>query len=164
MKIKTKILNLTLTIICLLLVFGLAKLWAAEPIDYQICGLPSVVCPFEACLPIESYKTHQRAEFEQKTGYSVEDVKQIIAVVANQEGVDPDLMIRIAFCESSFRPFIVGEVNSDDRGLYQLSRTYHPEVSDEQAFDPWWSARWTANEIKNGNLWEWSASFECWAK
>lgn len=69
----------------------------------------------------------------------------IIRKVANEKGfTEIDKLIRLAECESTFNP-ACGELNnpecinpknaSYDRGWFQISRKWHPEVSDECAFD-----------------------------
>jgi len=89
-------------------------------------------------------------------------VIETIKRVAKEEGVDPNLLISIAKCESSLRPRARGMVDKRDRGLYQISSLHNPEVSDECAFDVECSTRWVARQIKSGNLWKWKASSKCW--
>lgn len=45
--------------------------------------------------------------------------------------------------------------NGHDRGLVQISREYHPEISDYEAFDPDFALAWAAERIKNGHIDEW---------
>jgi hypothetical protein len=89
-------------------------------------------------------------------------IVETIKRVAKEEGVDPNLLIAIAKCESSLRPGARGRVDKRDRGLYQISSLHNPEVSDECAFDVECSTRWVARQIKSGNLWKWKASSKCW--
>ena len=42
-----------------------------------------------------------------------------------------------------------------DRGIVQISRKYHPEVSDECAFDPDCALDWAAMRISKGYCYEW---------
>lgn len=72
-------------------------------------------------------------------------VEQLIRNVAERVGFgDVDGLIKIAKCESSLKPecgmlnhpaCINAHNNSFDRGYFQISRRWHPEVSDEDAFD-----------------------------
>ena len=89
-------------------------------------------------------------------------IVETIKRVAKEEGVDPNLLIAIARCESSLRPGARGIVDKRDRGLYQISSLHNPEVSDECAFNVECSTRWVAGQIKSGNLWKWKASSKCW--
>ncbi len=52
----------------------------------------------------------------------------------------------VMFCESRYDAAIVGEVDSGDRGLWQINRRYWPDVSDAQAFDPVFSMHWAAQQ------------------
>jgi hypothetical protein len=69
----------------------------------------------------------------------------VIRKIAEGMGfTEADRLIRLAGCESTFNP-ACGELNnpdcinpkngSYDRGWFQISRKWHPEVSDECAFD-----------------------------
>lgn len=49
--------------------------------------------------------------------------------------------------ESGFDPAAVGYVDPRDRGLAQINSFWHPEISDEQAFDPAFSIPWAANYL-----------------
>ena len=44
---------------------------------------------------------------------------------------------------------------SEARGLVQISRVWHPEVTDECAFDPECSMNWAVQRIKDGYIDEW---------
>ena len=58
--------------------------------------------------------------------------------------------------ESNWKP---DADNGEDRGIAQISRTFHPEVTDEQAFDPEFGMRFAAQTIKEGR--EWSEYVVC---
>ena len=91
---------------------------------------------------------------------------QMIRYIAQQEGIDPELAVRVAQCESSLDP-AAKNVNVDgsiDRGLFQINTKYHPEITDEQAFDPVTATRFFCKAFKDGNLSWWSASKTCWDK
>ncbi|MCK4415505.1 MAG: transglycosylase SLT domain-containing protein [Candidatus Eisenbacteria sp.] len=93
-----------------------------------------------------------------------ETVEEAIKRIANDEGVDPNLAVRVAKCESGLDP---GAINinprgSRDRGLFQINDRWHPEVSDECAFDVERSTRFFCQAFKNGNLSWWDATRKCW--
>ena len=45
-----------------------------------------------------------------------------------------DWLVKLAFCESSLNQYAVGD-NGNSRGLFQIHKGYHPNVTDEQAFN-----------------------------
>jgi len=72
-------------------------------------------------------------------------------IIASAPDYDSQLLIRLAFLESSLNPDAVGDGFYNSRGLYQISEHYHPQVSDECAFDPVCSTQWTVRQLKAGN-------------
>lgn len=92
------------------------------------------------------------------------DMETIIRAICLQQGVDADLAVRVAKCESSLNPTATNTnaPNSIDRGLFQINSRFHPEVSDLQAFDPIFSTKFFCDAVKNGNITWWSASKTCW--
>lgn len=93
-------------------------------------------------------------------------IEDIIIMVAKEEGVDPNLALKVAKCESNLNTKAIN-VNTDgkrDRGLFQINEKWHPEVTDEQAFDPIFSTRFFCKAFKNGNLSWWNATRKCWEK
>jgi len=91
-------------------------------------------------------------------------VEQQIRTIAQQNGIDPDLAVRVAKCESNLNPqaININTDNSIDRGLYQINSKYHPEVTEIQAFDITFSCQFFCTAFKNGNLSWWNASKTCW--
>lgn len=90
----------------------------------------------------------------------------IIRKVAAQEKVDPDLAVRVAKCESKLNEKAVhtNPKGSRDRGLFQINDKYHPDVSDEEAFNPILSAEFFCKAFKAGHLNWWNATKKCWEK
>lgn len=94
-----------------------------------------------------------------------EQMVEIISEVARQENYEnTDLLINIAKAESQLNPNVRGKVDKRDRGLYQINSYYNKDVTDECAFDPWCSTRWTINELEAGHAWKWNASRYKWAR
>lgn len=87
-------------------------------------------------------------ELHIKTNYAPPTVEDLI--IASSPDFDSQLLIRLAFLESSLNPKAVGDGHFNSRGLYQISKHYHPEVSDECAFDITCSTRWTIQQLKAG--------------
>ena len=91
-------------------------------------------------------------------------ITQQIQNAAVAAGIDPVLAVAVATCESGLNPNATN-INTDgsaDRGLYQINNRYHPEVSDQQAFDPAFSIQFFITAYKAGNISWWSASQKCW--
>ena len=92
---------------------------------------------------------------------SIEDT---IRTIAKSEMVDTELAVAIAKCESGLNPTAIN-TNTDgsrDRGLFQINEKYHPEVTDQQAFDPIFSTQFFCKAFKAGHLSWWNASKKCW--
>lgn len=49
--------------------------------------------------------------------------------------------------ESGFDPAAVGNVDPRDRGLAQINSFWHPDVTDDEAFDPAFSIAWAADYL-----------------
>jgi hypothetical protein len=93
-------------------------------------------------------------------------VEEQIRTIAKQNGVDPDLAVRVAKCESNLNPqaININVDNSEDRGLFQINNKYHPGVTSAQAFDITFSTQFFCTAFKAGNLSWWNASKKCWEK
>jgi len=92
------------------------------------------------------------------------NIENLIRSIAKAELVDPDLAIRVARCESNLNPNAIN-INKDgskDRGLYQINSKWHPEVSDEEAFDPVFSIKFFCKAYKEGHLDWWNTTKNCW--
>jgi hypothetical protein len=93
-----------------------------------------------------------------------ETVEQIIRRIAKKEGIDVDLAVRIAKCESGLDPGAkhVNGPNSIDRGLFQWNNYYHPEITDSCAYDVECSTHAFCKAYKEGHIDWWNASKKCW--
>jgi len=91
-------------------------------------------------------------------------IEDTIRKIAKQEGVDPDLVVRIARCESGLDPGAVhiNEQGSKDRGLFQWNDKYHPEITDDIAFDVEGSTHAFCKAFKEAHLSWWDSSKKCW--
>jgi len=65
---------------------------------------------------------------------------------------------QILLCESNLNPNAYNyDKGAHARGIAQITRKYHPEVSDVQAYNPAWSLWWAINVWYAGNTKkEWS--------
>jgi len=96
---------------------------------------------------------------------SKNQIKITIRSIAKEEGVDPYLAVKVAKCESNLEPNAVcfNRNGTRDRGLFQWNDFWHPEISDECAFNVQCSTRAFCKAVKDGNLDWWNASKKCWA-
>jgi hypothetical protein len=87
-------------------------------------------------------------------------VKAYVQRQAVRRGVDPQVALWIVKHESSFNPRAKGDGEAS-RGLWQISRIYHPEVSDAEAFNVVASTEWSLRRIRSGKVSEWSSYRYC---
>ncbi len=116
-------------------------------VEIDICSHPDVCCE-EECFDIT---------------FSNPTTEQVRAEIINQSQIynlNVDMMLWVSYCESQFNPSVRGRVDSRDRGLWQINSYYHPEVSDECAFDYKCSTEWSAWWISQGHGNQWV----CWKK
>lgn len=75
---------------------------------------------------------------------------QIIKKVASEEGVDWKILAALFQKETQWNCSRIGDTHLPKAsvGCYQISRIYHPEVTDKQAMDLEWSSHWTAKRLK----------------
>ncbi len=72
----------------------------------------------------------------------------------------PDYLVKLANCESKLNPNAVNDNGAfgKDRGLFQINSFYHPNISDEQAFDVEFATKWTMNMINKGYQHRWACN------
>lgn len=107
-------------------------------------------------------KSKERTPANAKT----ETVEAMIRRIAKEQGVDSDLAVRVARCESGLDPSATNK-NSDgslDRGLFQWNNKWHPEISDDHAFNAASSTISFCKAVKNKNIHWWNATRTCWDK
>jgi soluble lytic murein transglycosylase-like protein len=94
-------------------------------------------------------------------GVSVaEQLRSYVQEQALKHGVSPRLALWIVKHESRFNPNAKGDGEAS-RGLWQISRIYHPEVSDAVAFNARSSTQWSLERIREGKANEWSTYRFC---
>jgi len=91
---------------------------------------------------------------------SPQEVKAYVRTQAVEYGVNPKLALWIVKHESQFNPRAKGDGEAS-RGLWQISRIYHPEVSDAMAFNVASSTEWSLERIRSGKAYEWSTYRYC---
>ena len=101
-------------------------------------------------------QAHEIAEAEDGVGVDEEggqdtrQALQIIKKVAGEEGVDWKVLAALFQKETQGDCSRIGDTHLPKAsvGCYQISRIYHPEVTDKQAMDLEWSSHWTAKRLK----------------
>ena len=91
---------------------------------------------------------------------TAQEVKAYVQTQAIENGVNPKLALWIVKHESEFNPRARGDGEAS-RGLWQISRIYHPEVSDAVAFNVASSTEWSLERIRSGKVNEWSTYRNC---
>lgn len=77
------------------------------------------------------------SETDGDNGKVPESPEETIRRVADEMGFEEaENLVRLAKCESSLNPDAVNPTNNSyDRGVFQISRRWHSEISDKCAFD-----------------------------
>jgi hypothetical protein len=91
---------------------------------------------------------------------TAQEVKAYVRTQALEYGVNPNLALWIVKHESEFNPHAKGDGEAS-RGLWQISRIYHPEVPDSIAFSVALSTEWSLERIRSGKVNEWSTYRFC---
>ena len=73
--------------------------------------------------------------------------EELIRNYAAVYGVNPDMAVAVAKCESSLNPNAIGD-GGHSRGLWQIHRPSHPYMTDEKAFNPEESTKWAMPRLK----------------
>lgn len=76
---------------------------------------------------------------------------------ATEEGVSPAVVKKVIECESQYNVNALGD-SGHSRGLVQIHNKYHPEVSDEEAYDAQFAVDFLVQKLKEGRGKEWT----CW--
>ena len=91
---------------------------------------------------------------------SASEVQAYVQAQAREYGVNPNLAVWIVKHESQFNPRAKGDGEAS-RGLWQISKIYHPEVPDAVAFNVKSSTAWSLERIAAGKVNEWSTYRFC---
>jgi len=87
-------------------------------------------------------------------------VQQYVQKKARDAGVDPRVAEWIVSHESRHHPDATGD-GGESRGLWQINKEWHPEVSDACAYNVPCSTRWSLERIRDGYVDEWSTWKYC---
>ena len=87
-------------------------------------------------------------------------IRAYVQKAAKAEGVNPRIAEWIVSHESRHRPNAIGD-GGESRGLWQINKAWHPEVSDQCAYDVTCSTHWSLERIHSGYAHEWSTWKYC---
>ena len=88
------------------------------------------------------------------------NVQAYVQNASKSAGVNPSVAEWIVSHESRHHPEATGD-GGDSRGLWQINKTWHPEVSDACAYDVTCSTHWSLERIRDGYADEWSTWKYC---
>lgn len=89
--------------------------------------------------------------------WTKDDIKDEIVAVSHEYGIDPQAVDAVIFCESSYNKDALGD-GGKSRGLAQIHADYHPEITDEQAYDPEYAIDFLAKNMKEGRSYLWTCA------
>lgn len=132
----------------LLAAYVLAIIWTslAYAAEYRITGSPS---SGSVALLKATSTPHGRLY-----------VRAYIQSAAKAAGVNPRIAEWIVSHESQHHPEATGD-GGESRGLWQINKAWHPEVSDACAYDVTCSTDWSLERIRAGYVDEWSTWKYC---
>jgi hypothetical protein len=87
-------------------------------------------------------------------------VRAYVERAARTRGVNPQVADWIVTHESQHHPEATGD-GGQSRGLWQINKAWHPEVSDACAYDIACSTDWSLERIRAGHIVEWSTWKYC---
>ena len=94
-----------------------------------------------------------------------ESLRDYATYVASKEGLNVGVFLATLKCESDFyngQSYVKNSTGPNGRenswGVAQIHLPSHPEISKEQALNPFWSINWMVDEWLKGNEWKWT----CW--
>jgi|GEM_PF-2445718 len=91
------------------------------------------------------------------------NARTYVQSAAKSAGVNPRVAEWIVAHESRHRPEATGD-GGESRGLWQINKDWHPEVSDACAYDVRCSTNWSLERIREGHSDEWSTWKYCKVK
>ena len=83
-----------------------------------------------------------------------EDIHTAVDFYSAFYGVSTSTLNRVITCESNWDQYATGD-DGHSRGLVQIYDLYHPEITDAERLNPYFSINYLASKISegHGNLW-----------
>lgn len=94
-------------------------------------------------------------QIEVAIDWTEDRIKKEIRDRAQEYNVSAEVMETVIWCESRFNKDALGD-GGKSRGLAQIHSYYHPQVLDEQAYDPAFAIKFLAEKLANGQGYLWS--------
>lgn len=119
---------------------------------------------------VEASASNSNSQIVNRPGNAV---VEMIKDASQKYGVDENLAIEIARCESTLRQYgtdgnvVRGMVNSKDVGVFQINEDFHLRQSQEQGFDIYTTRgniEYAVSILKKSGNKPWSASKPCWGR
>lgn len=85
-----------------------------------------------------------------------ESLQSMADRIATEHGISTSTFFNLIESESNWQTDRTSP--QGDRGILQINKKYHPEVTDECSFDPECAMEWAAQRIAEGYLDEWVAA------
>ena len=135
----------------LLAAYVLAILWTSfsHAAEYRVTRAPT---PPSVALRGATPTPHRRLS-----------VQAYVQSASKAAGVNPRVADWIVSHESRHHPEATGD-RGESRGLWQINKAWHPEVSDACAYDVTCSTDWSLERIRTGYVDEWSTWKYCKAR
>ena len=132
----------------LLTAYALAIIWTSftHAAESRVTGGP---VPFSVAARKASFGPHSRL-----------NVRAYVQSASKAAGVNPRIAEWIVSHESRHHPDATGD-GGESRGLWQINKDWHPEVSDACAYDVTCSTNWSLERIRAGYVDEWSTWKYC---
>lgn len=111
-------------------------------------------------MPVQPIATHTEPDTVDNKREQPLATEEMIREKARANNLNENKVIFIARCESQLKLDAVGDgyltcaktkTPMRSRGLWQINQCGHPEITDEQAFDPVWSTNWAIDVFQKGN-------------
>jgi hypothetical protein len=135
-----------------------------KPLLVGVTALIALLVPFMAkprvvaiVVPIVEAQSTSSETFATST--SILDLQVMVASESVKFGINPSYSSCIVSHESQWDPTKPGD-DGNSRGLWQISKVWHPEVSDAVANNALASTLWSLAWIKAGHAKQWSTYWE----
>jgi len=126
-----------------------------KSLQAKVVELSAGVKTTQASEDVVATSTARQGDRRTAEGGGVE--QQIRKIADDKKFKYTDYLIRLATCESGLRTDALNTNGgkSNDRGVFQINDYWHPEVSDECAYDIRCATEWTIWRIESGHQREW---------
>ena len=76
-----------------------------------------------------------------------DEIKGFLKEMSQKYGIDYNTFLAVATCESGLNYTAIGD-NRTSFGVFQIHLPAHPNVSEEEALDPYFNIEWSAEKFK----------------